>query len=239
MGGFGFTELLVVIAILAILASMLLPALARAKQKAQRISCVNNLKQLGIGYRLWEADQGDRFPAQQTVSKGGWKDAGGPGAAVADGIIGPSIGQVTASGVAYNFKLMKNELGLSPKIVACPADERAPAMSFDNGFTAQNISYFVNPAANDTYPQSIAGGDRNLGGMAGDPAAPNAGYGFSGAAPGDSAGSERGCQYGHGHDCSREWREHGVPQHDGKQSGLVHEIAFRRQPGRSGQHHLE
>ena len=183
MGGFGFTELLVVIAILAILASMLLPALARAKQKAQRISCVNNLKQLGIGYRLWEADQGDRFPAQQTVSKGGWKDAGGPGAAVADGIIGPSIGQVTASGVAYNFKLMKNELGLSPKIVACPADKRAPAMSFDNGFTAQNISYFVNPAANDTYPQSIAGGDRNLGGMAGDPAAPNAGYGFSGAAP--------------------------------------------------------
>ena len=190
MGGFGFTELLVVIAVIAILAALLLPALAKAKQKAQRISCVNNLKQLGIGYRLWEGDHGDLTPAQQTVSKGGWKNAGGPGAAVADGIIGPGIGQVTASGVAYNFKLMKNELGQSPKIVACPADERAPAMSFDNGFTGQYVSYFVNPAASDTYPQSIAGGDRNLGGMAGDPAAPDAGYGFSGAAPGDSAGSD-------------------------------------------------
>ena len=190
IGGFGFTELLVVIAVIAILAAMLLPALAKAKQKAQRISCVNNLKMLSVGYRIWAGDHGDRFPAQQTVSKGGWKDAGGPGAVVAGGIIGPSIGQITASGVAYNYMLMKNQLGQSPKVVLCPADERAPAMSFDNGFTAQNVSYFVNPAANDTYPQSITGGDRNLGGMAGDPAAPDAGYGFSGAAPGDSTGSD-------------------------------------------------
>ena len=152
---FTLIELLVVIAIIAILAALLLPALAAAKRKAQRINCVSNIKQVGIAFRLWEGDNGDRYPMSVSTLNNGAKEK-----VYSTGNTPPPAGY----GVTNVFVVMSNELS-TPKVVFCPSDN---VRNYTTNFTAlkynsANLSYFVCGDAIETYPQMILDGDRNIG----------------------------------------------------------------------------
>src|SRR5208282_5032876 len=126
---------LVIIAVLAVLVVLLLvPALNAAKRKAERIQCFNNLMQINVAFKVWEGDNGDKYPMQFALTNS-------------------ETTKLIGSGNAYVFwQTVSNQLS-TPFMLHCPADTTGiPATNFSTGFSDANISYFLSLDAVDTFP---------------------------------------------------------------------------------------
>ncbi|MCM8829700.1 MAG: type II secretion system GspH family protein [Candidatus Omnitrophica bacterium] len=127
--GFTLIELLIVIGIIAVLSSMLLPGLNKAREKAKQITCVNNLRQIGIAFTLYLSDYGDFFPsADDPINTSptywlwmgrGWRK-----------LLTPYINSSISSS--------------NPSVLLCPSDKTAP-INWESTSYAYSLSFYHSP----------------------------------------------------------------------------------------------
>jgi competence protein ComGC len=139
---FTLIELLLIIVTMVILVCFLLPAMLTAKSKRQKTDCANNLKQIGLSFRMWSSDSGDKFTTGVESKFGGSMEA------------------IQTGEVFRHFETMSNELN-TPLVLTCPSDDRLPAPTF-KALANTNLSYFVGVDADETQPSGFLSGDRNL-----------------------------------------------------------------------------
>jgi len=137
---FTLTEFLVVIAIVLCLALLLDITFGWSKMKAQRINCINNLKQLNLGCKLFATDNNGRLPWQIPINEGGSFDP-------------------TNQKTFRHFLALTNGIG-NPKICFCPADKSKTFAKSWAEFNNNHCSYFVGYDVDNS--GGFLFGDRNL-----------------------------------------------------------------------------
>ena len=152
--GWTLIEVAVVLAIAAIMTGVLLPRLTKARQVTEGTRCRNNLKNVGLAFRIFATDNGGKFPMELSFTNGG----------TAEWLSDPQqLWRV--------FAALSNELAI-PILLHCREDsERTPAARWQSSLNAkaepvfnsnQYLSYFLGLNARESDSSSILGGDRNL-----------------------------------------------------------------------------
>jgi hypothetical protein len=141
----GIIHLVVALCLIPIIAiTMLLPVVAAVKHKAQHISCVNNLKEVGLAFQIWEGVHGNRYPFNVSTNQGGTKE-----------LIVPDEAGWDRNSWAH-FQVMSNELS-TPKVLNCPDDNQHQLATNFEQLDADHCSYLVyaNTNVTDANPQAV------------------------------------------------------------------------------------
>jgi hypothetical protein len=139
-------DVLVLIALFLIVGFLLLGSFAQPEpgRKVQHINCVNNLKQVGLAYRIWEGDNNDNYPMGVSVTNGG------------------AMEMVQAGNAVISYLVMSNELS-TPKILYCPKDRTRITATRFGDLSNSNLSYFAGAEVKkDDDPKLILSGDCNF-----------------------------------------------------------------------------
>jgi prepilin-type processing-associated H-X9-DG protein len=140
---FTLVEVIVLIALVAVVMGMLTLQTRPRPTRAPRIKCVNNLKNIGLAFRLFATDNQDRFPMELSTNDGGSLE------------FGPEM-------AAYHvFVTLSNELS-TPTILYCPSDTHRKAATNFASLREANLSYFVGLNTTATLTNAFLSGDRNL-----------------------------------------------------------------------------
>jgi prepilin-type N-terminal cleavage/methylation domain-containing protein/prepilin-type processing-associated H-X9-DG protein len=124
--GFTLIELLVVIAIIAILAAILFPVFAKAREKARQTSCLSNLKQLGLAVLQYTQDYDERFPWYRNVAIAGYNDG------------------VCSGGQSYLSTIIPYVKNV--QIFTCPSTTPTPTFTYGTSNMVQTSNYLMNHA---------------------------------------------------------------------------------------------
>src|SRR5688572_27417698 len=135
--------LVATVGMLAVFAIYTLPRMRPARPRSSRINCVSNLKPIGLGFRMWSNDHGERFPWQVPVADGGTKEL------------------AHLPYAALHFVAVSNELN-SPKILTCTSDTNRIRTNVWDAPLHLSLSYFAGLDADETKPNTILSGDRNV-----------------------------------------------------------------------------